>query len=127
MTAPANDWTTGAEALLIRECTTCSATEYLPFERCRECGHGDFRLREATGQGRCVAVTVLRVPRGAGAAHEGLALVELDEGPSVMVKVAMTGSGDDADVAPGERVRVRISVDTQGQTRPWAERSDDER
>lgn len=70
-----------------------------------------------------MAVTVLRVPRGANSVHEGLALVELDEGPSVMVKVPMADTGADAAVGAGDRVRVHIKVDTQGQTRPWAERS----
>lgn len=95
------DWTQGCARLLIAVCADCGNTWYLPKDRCPRCGSARQSSVQPSGEGRCVAVTLLHVTGEAGGAPLSLALVQLDEGPVVMGRV-------DDDLAPGDSARVHF-------------------
>lgn len=93
------DWTGGVHHLLVTTCSRCGNRWYLPREHCPVCGSAETTAEPAAGTGLCVAVTRLHVT-GDGAGPVVLALIELDEGPTVM------GQVHDENLAPGDRARV---------------------
>lgn len=111
--APA-DWTQGEPRLVVVRCDVCGARWYLRRERCPNCGSRHSTPSAADGGGLCVALTRLHVTSD-GTEPVALALVELDEGPTVLGRV------HDAGLAPGDRARVAFvpdARDAEGEERP---------
>ncbi len=92
--------------LLVQRCTSC-ATVLTPEARtCLSCGSVDLDAAEAAGLGRLVSWVVVRhapIPALAGAVPYLSAVVELDEGPWLMVRLIEAGS---AEIHADARVQV---------------------
>ena len=90
--------------LLVQRCTACSTVLAPEARTCLSCGSVDLEPTVVSGRGRLVTWVVVRqAPIAAlkGAVPYVSAVVELDEGPWLMVRLV----GDAAPVADG-RVRV---------------------
>ena len=82
--APMEDWTVGAETILVRVCADCGSTWYLPRDLCPSCGSESVGARPSAGAGVCAAVTRFaarddRPPRA-------FCLIDLDEGARMMAR-----------------------------------------
>jgi uncharacterized OB-fold protein len=114
------DWTQGEPRLVVVRCDRCGTRWYLRRQHCPHCGSRDWTPSAAEGRGLCVAVTRLHVTTGPADGPDplGLALVQLDEGPTVMGRVHDDG------LAPGDRARVAFVPDPrdvdlpEGRSRP---------
>lgn len=94
------------ERLTIQRCGACGAAQFYPRNRCVACGSGDLSLQDAAGTGTVFTFTVNhRAPTEAFAAEAPyvIALVDLDEGPRMMMNVIGCEPGD---VSIGMKVRV---------------------
>ncbi|MDB5846401.1 MAG: hypothetical protein JWP29_153 [Rhodoferax sp.] len=82
------DWMTGHEVLLYEQCAACGSSAYFRRGFCAVCGASDVRTLASEGLGSVYAVTtVVRAPspEWKALAPYALLLVDLDEGPRVMV------------------------------------------
>ena len=96
------DWTRGTPGVALQRCTACTHLWYFRRGFCPACGAQAPESLAAAGGGTVYATTVVhRAPDDAfkAIAPYALALVELDEGPRVMVHAS-------ADLAIGERVQL---------------------
>ena len=83
----ADDWTTGAEAILYRRCARCGAVWYFARDFCPSCGAGEVRVEVSAGRGTVFAATdVARAPSPElrPYAPYTILLVDLDEGFRMM-------------------------------------------
>lgn len=92
--------------LMIRKCSDCGATHFLPRHLCPECWSDRLEWIESAGRGTVHSFTVIRrasVPEYSGRVPYVLALIDLEEGPRMMANIV----GDDAlETALGDPVRV---------------------
>ena len=92
--------------LLVQRCTGCATVLPPETRTCPSCGSAELEPAVASGLGRLVSwvvVTQAPVPVLAGAVPYVTAVVELDEGPWLMVRLI---DADPAALAVGDRVRV---------------------
>lgn len=98
---PADDWTTGVEAIRFERCPACGASWYFGRGRCPACGATVVERPASRGDGILRAVsTVTRAPSPELRAFTPyrVALVDMDEGFRMMGHV-------DEGLAIGDRVR----------------------
>lgn len=74
--------------LLALKCQDCGAYTFPPKIGCAECASLDCREAELAGQGVLKTFTVVRVPPEGINHPYAVGLVELDEGPWVMARLA---------------------------------------
>lgn len=94
------------ERLTVQRCGGCGAAQFYHRNRCAACGSDKLTLEDASGAGTVFTYTVNhRAPTPAFAedAPYVIALVDLDEGPRMMMNVI---GCDPADVSIGMKVRV---------------------
>ncbi|ANK81231.1 MAG: hypothetical protein TEF_10825 [Rhizobiales bacterium NRL2] len=94
------------ERLTVQRCGACGAAQFYPRNRCTACGSADLSLIDAAGTGTVFTFTVNhRAPTEAFAAEAPyvIALVDLDEGPRMMMNVIGCAP---ADVSIGMKVRI---------------------
>lgn len=90
--------------LLIPYCPACDARFFVPERVCPGCLSPDWRYEPGTGLGTVYSVTVVhRVPGPGFDVPFALAVVDLDEGASLLTHVV---GRDPAEVTVGMRVRV---------------------
>ena len=93
-------WQAATEGrLLVKRCTACGEHHHYPRDVCPFCLSDATEWREAAGTGTVYSFS----PMGQGEAAYTLALVTLDEGPTMMTNLV-----DGADWRIGQRVRVRF-------------------
>lgn len=74
--------------LLLRQCTTCGAISHPPRPLCPACWSDVLAWIEASGRGRVVSATVVHQPPSpAFAAPYVLAVVRLEEGPTLVTNL----------------------------------------
>ena len=76
--------------LLIQECSQCGLQQFYPRTICRSCSAADLRWVQASGFGTVVSWTVVRHPVSPAYAADipyVIALIELDEGPTMMAQI----------------------------------------
>lgn len=76
--------------LLLQVCGACGHWQFYPRILCTACGGAQLSFEAASGRGRVKSFTVIRIP--VSPAYEALvpyvvALIELDEGPTMMSHV----------------------------------------
>jgi hypothetical protein len=114
----------GARAgqLLLRRCGDCEQVHFMPRHLCPHCWSDRLEWVTSGGTGQVHSYTIIRrapVATFASRVPYALALVELDEGPSLVTNIV----GDDAlDVRIGDRVRVTFEARLGGATVPQFER-----
>ncbi|MDD9960664.1 MAG: Zn-ribbon domain-containing OB-fold protein [Gammaproteobacteria bacterium] len=100
--------------LLLQRCGDCGHLQFYPRLLCTACGSRTLDWAEVSGRGRVKTFTIIR--RAVSAAFEPdapyvVALVELEEGPTLMSNIV---GCDPADVAIGQPVRVTFEMRAQG-------------
>lgn len=100
--------------LLLQRCGDCGHLQFYPRLLCAACGSRTLEWAEVSGRGRVKTFTIIR--RAVSAAFEPdapyvVALVELEEGPTLMSNIV---GCDPADVAIGQPVRVTFEMRAQG-------------
>jgi uncharacterized OB-fold protein len=73
--------------LLIQRCTACGKHQFYPRNICTACTDGDLEWVASSGRGAIRSFTVIRHPVSRAYADEvpyALALVQLEEGPTMM-------------------------------------------
>lgn len=100
-------WNAAREGrLLIRRCTTCGETHFMPRYLCPYCWSDRLEWMDSKGAGTVHSFSIVHrapTPTFAAVAPYVIALVDLDEGPRMFANVV----GDDGrHVAIGDRVRV---------------------
>jgi len=76
--------------LLVQRCSACGHHQFYPRILCTECASDRVDWVEATGRGKVKSFTIVRRPVTAAYADETpyvIALIELDEGPTLMSNV----------------------------------------
>lgn len=89
VTAP---WWEGCRrgVLLLQRCAACGAVQLPPQRHCRSCLGDVLEWQPAAGTGRITSWTVVRHPVSAAFAADvpfGVAIVALDEGPTMMAGI----------------------------------------
>lgn len=106
------------ERLLLQVCSACGNRQFYPRILCTACGGAQLAFEPASGRGRVKSFTVIRIP--VSPAYESLvpyvvALVELDEGPTMMSHVTLP----DVDALRiGDRVEVAFQQWSEDQKVP---------
>lgn len=93
------------EKLLIQKCGDCGEHQHYPRSLCTVCGSHDLSMIEASGRGEVFTFTINhRAPRPAFGENGPyvIALIDLDEGPRLMMNVI---GCDPSDVHIGMKVR----------------------
>ncbi len=87
-------------------CNACNTTTFPPLGTCRNCNGTDLKVTRINGQGTVRTFTVIRVaPEGKRPPYV-VAMVDLDEGPSVMGNLVDINP-DEADMGLiGKKVRL---------------------
>ena len=105
-------WKAAAEGrLLVQYCSSCGTPRFYPRLLCPSCHSDEHRWEQAAGTGTVYTFSVVRrAPSPAFAADVPyvVALIDLDEGVRMMANVV----ADPAEVAIGDRVRVRFRPGT---------------
>jgi uncharacterized OB-fold protein len=94
-----------AGVLRVQRCEVCGLAQLYPRILCVHCGAQSLRWEEASGKGSIYSYTVVRrapSPEFADDVPYALALVDLDEGPRVLARIAIT---DFSALACGARAR----------------------
>ena len=94
--------------LPLQHCATCGVYHYVHREQCPQCWSTELTAVPASGKGRLLAFTVVhRAPRPqlADAVPYTLAVVELDEGPRLMVR--LTGAAPTS-AKIGDNISVQV-------------------
>ena len=80
---------TRQKILLVQRCDACEAFQHYPRAVCTSCGLAEgFRFEEASGGGTIYSFTIVhRSPHEAFDAPYVVALVRLDEGPTLMTNI----------------------------------------
>jgi uncharacterized OB-fold protein len=102
--------------LRIQRCAACGAHQFYPRPFCVGCGAGEPDWVRACGRAVVTTCTRVHVPLDeswAGEAPYWVALVRLEEGPTLMTNLVDT---DEADI--GMPVSVRFRVRADGRTVP---------
>lgn len=76
-----------AGELRLQTCESCGETQFPPRRFCSGCLGSELRFEAASGRGRVRSFSVVRIPLSPAFADETpyvLALVELDEGPTML-------------------------------------------
>jgi uncharacterized OB-fold protein len=76
--------------LLIQRCGTCQSAQFYPRMLCSHCGGRTLDWVQASGRGRLTSFTIVRRPVSqdyAAAVPYVVALVQLEEGPTMMSNV----------------------------------------
>ncbi len=107
--------------LLLQRCGDCGHQQFYPRLLCAACGSRRLDWTEACGRGTVRTFTIIR--RAVSAAFEPdapyvVALVELEEGPTLMSNIV---GCDPAGVAIGQPVRVTFEIRAQGVAVPQFE------
>lgn len=79
-----------AGELRLQHCGACDAVQFPPRRFCAGCLGRDLELRPSSGRGKVRSWSVVRFPLSAAFADEApyvVALVELDEGPTLMAGI----------------------------------------
>ena len=104
-------WDACAEGrLLLQRCGDCGHLQFYPRLLCAACGSRKLDWHEACGRGKVRTFTIIR--RAVSAAFEPdapyvVALVELEEGPTLMSNIV---GCDPASVAIGQPVQVTFEM-----------------
>lgn len=94
--------------LMVKRCSACGKAHYYPRALCPHCFSVETEWEEVSGRGSIYAFSVMRRTETPFA----LALVTLDEGPTIMTNII----GCDADdIAIGRRVTVTFRPAVNGQ------------
>ncbi|MCY4212826.1 MAG: Zn-ribbon domain-containing OB-fold protein [Gammaproteobacteria bacterium] len=107
--------------LLLQRCGDCGHLQFYPRVLCAACGSRRLDWVEACGRGTVRTFTIIR--RAVSAAFEPdapyvVALVELEEGPTLMSNIVGCAP---ASVAIGQPVRVTFEIRAQGVAVPQFE------
>ena len=95
---------TSERRLTVQRCRACGGAQLYPRPLCTSCGGTDLELVGATGRGTVHSMTVVhRAPHPAFTPPYVVALVRLDEGPTMMTNVV---GCDPAAVHIDQRVEV---------------------
>ncbi len=110
--------------LLLQRCGDCGHLQLYPRLLCAACGSRTLGWVEASGRGTVKTFTIIR--RAVSAAFEPdapyvVALVELEEGPTLMSNII---GCDPASVAIGQPVRVTFEKRAEGVAVPQFEPAD---
>lgn len=95
------------DRLILKTCDDCGKAHFYPRELCPHCHSDKLRWVDASGTGEVYSYTVCRRPAGPAFADEVpyvVAIIELDEGPRMMSRIA----ADPETVSIGRRVQVRF-------------------
>ncbi len=112
-------WRAAAEGrLLLPRCRSCGRAHWYPRPFCPFCRSVDVEWEQASGKGVVYSFSVMRRAR----APYCVALVSLDEGPTLMTNLV---DGTSAPPSIGQRVQVAFVVSTEGRRVPVF-RPDDE-
>ena len=114
---PADDWTTGHEAISYQSCAACSAKQYFRRAFCVACGAPDPDDRIASGQGTVYATSIVQragTPDAREHVPYNIVLIDTAEGFRMMAHGAL-------DLAIGDRVTARFQRFT-GRLVPFFER-----
>ena len=85
------------QQLLIQRCKACERLQFYPRSLCTSCMSGKLEMVPASGRGTVRTFTVIRHPVSAAYASEvpyALALIELEEGPTMMSALCNTDIDD---------------------------------
>jgi uncharacterized OB-fold protein len=110
--------------LLIQRCTACGQHQFYPRMVCTSCSSARLDWVEASGRGKVRSFTVVRRPVTEAYAADTpyvIALIELDEGPTLMSNVV---DGDPARVSIGMPVEVLFEAWSDDITMPLFRPSD---
>jgi uncharacterized OB-fold protein len=104
-------WTSGADGRLrVQRCESCGFWLHPPGLRCPECGSRKLAPTVVSGRGTVEAVTVNHQAWSPGQEVPfAIAIVSLEEAPSVRLTARMVGVDVDA-VFIGQRVRVQFEA-----------------
>ncbi len=76
--------------LLLQRCAACGHKQHYPRQLCAACGHRELVWEAASGRGRIRSYTVIRRAVSAAFAEDTpyvVALIELEEGPTLMTNL----------------------------------------
>lgn len=95
------------DRLVIQQCRSCGHYNHPPAADCEACGSGEFGFSEVAGTGTIWSFTVVHRPLVAGfdSPPYTVALIELDEQPSLLVVTNLPGVAV-TDLTIGARVQV---------------------
>jgi uncharacterized OB-fold protein len=100
-------WAACAEGrFTLQLCNSCQTAQHYPRSLCTSCGSHDLEMVEASGRGEVFSFTINhRAPRQAFAENGNyvIALVDLEEGPRMMMNVI---GCDPSEVTIGMPVRI---------------------
>jgi len=112
-------WNAAREGrLLIRRCTACGETHFMPRHLCPYCWSDRVEWIESNGAGRVHSFSVVhRAPTATFApmAPYVIALIDLDEGPRMFANLVSDGART---IAIGDRVRVTFEERGNGAMLP---------
>ena len=117
MSAPIDDWTNGAEAVVYQSCAACGRLQYFRRSFCVACGAQDPAEKRASGTGTVYATSlVCRAATPETRAHVpyNIVLVDTSEG------FRMMAHGDN-DLSIGDKVTARF-VPFAGRLVPYFEK-----
>ncbi len=81
--------------LRLQRCKACGEYQFYPRLMCNQCWERELNWVEASGKGRIVSFTVVRLPvSSAFEAPYVVALVRLAEGPTMMSQIADCNPGE---------------------------------
>jgi uncharacterized OB-fold protein len=110
---------------MIRRCSSCNETHFLPRHLCPACWSNDLEWVEASGKGTVHSFTIIRrasMPEYNDLVPYVLAMIDLAEGPRMMTNIV----GDDAlETAVGDAVSVEFEERDGGAKIPQFRRSAD--
>ncbi len=104
--------------LLIQKCTICSQFQFYPRIMCSHCMSKDMEWTQASGRGKVASYTIIH--RAISKAYQDevpyvVALVELEEGPTMMSNIIHC---DPQEVAIGMEVEVKFEEWSENVTIP---------
>jgi uncharacterized OB-fold protein len=106
--------------LLLKSCLACGKAHFYPRELCPHCHSDRFTWIEAAGRGEIYSYTICHRPAGPAFAADvpyAIAIVTLDEGPTMMTR--MIGPHDALRI--GARVKIRFEPQGDDLTLPFFE------
>lgn len=101
------------------KCDSCIRMHYPPRVMCPHCGSDALSWTECSGTGTVYSASTISTRDGG---QYSVVLVDLDEGPRLMSNVVDSMGSETADIAIGDRVRVRIES-RDGRALPLFERA----
>jgi uncharacterized OB-fold protein len=104
--------------LLIQRCKQCKHVQFYPRSICTSCMRDDLEMVQASGAGKITTFSIIRHPVSQAYANEvpyAIALIELDEGPTMMSAIC---NADPETVHTGMTVKVVFEQWTDEITMP---------